>query len=819
MKRKIAGGVVCALLVLSMVPVAKVSYESPQEYAMDSEIICISISSGSPDETTAFPYTVVEENEHYVRLLLDNSFTFLKEPGKPLIPTVVKHFELPFGITNVRVNVDVPSYRQHILPKDIVPASNPVPYTLSRNGATGGYTRNEQIYGSSQPYPSRWFSYHAGCGLNDNLQRVTHLTVELYPIRYCPADHTIMVAESAAINISYDEPASPLFTASDTYDLVIISPSVFSAELERLVDHKNAHGVQTLLKTTEEIYAEYDGVDRPEKIKHFIKDAIETWNVTYVLLVGGLKSPFYGNPRDTSNYGSRDWYVPVRYSNLYDIYEDDPVYDPGFLCDLYFSDLTGDWDKNNNGKWGEIDDDAADRYPEVYVGRLTPYCVQEVNNWINKVFGYEKNPNLVHTTALWLYKGMNIGDAYTVFPDYFTHDSIEMNNAQEAVENYLSYGYGIDNIHCHGKRKYFCDWQATIRVWSYWPYTPSKFNDGLNNLANFDKYYFVYSLACHNGGYDSHLIDDDDPQTPPIYPTDTCIADAFTDTYSDDIGACAFLGYTRASILSGVYDLEYEFYHKLFTVEELPPVEPSVTRLGVSEALSKCGERIDWMDKFDRHNCYAHNLFGSPYTEAWTNQPGDMSVSHPTRIYVGITTKFTVTVKDEANGNPLQYAKVCLNKPGDIYEVGSTDAQGKVTFIIRPGSVGFLKVTVTRFHNSGNNYLQYRPSETYCQVLIAPGGNQSVGSEEVLPTQLTIKGLSTIVNQKLVISYGTPEQGDILLSIYDVVGVKVRWGSESNISPGYHNKTINITDMANGVYFIVLEQNNKQIMRKFLLVR
>lgn len=400
MKRKIAGEVVCALLVLSMVPVAKVTYESPQEYAMDSEIICISISSGSPDETTAFPYTVVEENEHYVRLLLDNSSTFLKEPGKPLIPTVVKHFELPFGITNVRVNVDVPSYRQHILPKDIVPASNPVPYTLSRNGATGGYTRNEQIYGSSQPYPSRWFSYHAGCGLNDNLQRVTHLTVELYPIRYCPADHTIMVAESAAINISYDEPASPFFTASDTYDLVIISPSVFSAELERLVDHKNAHGVQTLLKTTEEIYAEYDGVDRPEKIKHFIKDAIETWNVTYVLLVGGLKSPFYGNPRDTSNYGSRNWYVPVRYSNLYDIYEDDPVYDPGFLCDLYFSDIYkaggvfDDWDSNDDGIIGarnrpETPDDTLDLYPDVYVGRLPCRSIREVQSCVDKIITYE----------------------------------------------------------------------------------------------------------------------------------------------------------------------------------------------------------------------------------------------------------------------------------------------------------------------------------------------------------------------------------------------------------------------------------------------
>ena len=78
------------------------------------------------------------------------------------------------------------------------------------------------------------------------------------------------------------------------------------------MDHKNAHDMQTLLKTTEDIYAEYTGVDNPEKIKYFIKDAIEEWGVTYVLLVGGLKSPLWARPRDDPNQGTRDWHVPVR---------------------------------------------------------------------------------------------------------------------------------------------------------------------------------------------------------------------------------------------------------------------------------------------------------------------------------------------------------------------------------------------------------------------------------------------------------------------------------------------------------------------------
>ncbi len=400
MKRKIVGGLVCALLFLSVLPMVKTSYESSQEYAVNPETIHVSTTAEPLDKATDFPYTIVEENNEYIRLILDDSPTFLHQPGKPLIPTVVQHVELPFGVTNVLVNVDIPAYHQRTLVKDIVPASNPMPYTLPHSTITGGYTRNEQVYRSNQPYPSQWFTYRVGCGLNEKLQRVTHLTVELYPIRYRPADNTIMVAESATIDISYDKPTSPVFTASDTYDLVIISPSMFSAELERLVDHKNAYDMQTFLKTTEEIYAEYDGVDQPEKIKYFIKNAIETWNVTYVLLVGGLKSLFYGSPRDTSNYGSQDWYVPVRYSNLYDVYEDDPVYDPGFLCDLYFSDIYksggvfDDWDSNNDGiiaarNRSETPDDILDLYPDVYVGRLPCRNIKEVQSCVDKIITYE----------------------------------------------------------------------------------------------------------------------------------------------------------------------------------------------------------------------------------------------------------------------------------------------------------------------------------------------------------------------------------------------------------------------------------------------
>jgi hypothetical protein len=75
----------------------------------------------------------------------------------------------------------------------------------------------------------------------------------------------------------------------DNFDLIIITESFLTSELESLVQHKNKYGVNTMIMTTEEIYSEYQGRDNAEKIKYFIKDAKEKWNISYVMLLGDQK--------------------------------------------------------------------------------------------------------------------------------------------------------------------------------------------------------------------------------------------------------------------------------------------------------------------------------------------------------------------------------------------------------------------------------------------------------------------------------------------------------------------------------------------------
>jgi hypothetical protein len=173
-----------------------------------------------------------------------------------------------------------------------------------------------------------------------------------------------------------------------------------------LAEHKNTVGIRTKIITLGEIYSEYPGIDRPEQIKYCIKDHVEQSGTSYVLLVGGMKSHIAAKPRDDVNTGTRDWYLPVRYSNLWDT---DIVYDPGFISDLYYADIYDsegnfcNWDSCGDGIYGGWSNtaplaspmyptDQIDFYPDVCLGRLPCRNVFEVNTIVDKIIAYETKP-------------------------------------------------------------------------------------------------------------------------------------------------------------------------------------------------------------------------------------------------------------------------------------------------------------------------------------------------------------------------------------------------------------------------------------------
>ena len=202
----------------------------------------------------------------------------------------------------------------------------------------------------------------------------------------------------------------------ETYDLLIITHELFQNEIKKLVDHKNNINIKTKMVTTEKVYEEmfWHGRDNAEKIKYFIKTAIEEWNIKYVLLVGGRK--------DQSNYES--WYIPVRYSFLERKYDEYP--EKKFISDLYYADIYNSeggfssWDNDNDGiysEWYENDvaTDIPDLYPDIPVGRLPCRNKRDAEIIVDKIIQYENE--IISDT--WFKKMIVVaGDTYPKKTDY-----------------------------------------------------------------------------------------------------------------------------------------------------------------------------------------------------------------------------------------------------------------------------------------------------------------------------------------------------------------------------------------------------------------
>jgi len=309
----------------------------------------------------------------------------------------------------------------------------------------------------------------------------------------------------------FDFTSANLSSVAEAYDLIIITPELFSTELQPLVEHKEQHGIVTKIVTLDELYNgdyfEVEGRDKQEIIKYFIKNAKDAWNITYVLLVG--------NPR----------HLPIRYCYNYDGYGS---LEKCFISDLYYSDTHDEngsfssWDTNNNSIYGEWDgEEAQDKYinltPEVCLGRLACKNSGEVKIVVNKIINYEKQP----ADPSWFKRfGVCGGDTYQEYPGYegeiYNQMAIDIMNDFTEVKLWASNGYlaekGWSILHLinqgcgflylsgHGSPKTWVT-KTSDEVWT------GDFNQFMMFfLNNRNRLPVCLVGGCHNSQFDTNLL-------------------------------------------------------------------------------------------------------------------------------------------------------------------------------------------------------------------------------------------------------------------------------------------------------------------------
>ena len=368
MKTKILSSIICMLLITNVLVIV---INAEEESFLKEKNISIVFSEPN----------IIEEDQ-FITINIKEATMDLLDSGKPVLPIYSKIFKFPFGTKIKSVECKPFQINQKIISKQIQPSPEPVALSDINNVEEKKMfedfiVKDKAVYNSMDFFPHKWYDYRVGCGL-DNSHHVVFLRIQFYPVRYSPGQNIIQYVKSVDIKVEYHEPVHPV-VFPDEYDMVILTPSEFSEKLQPLVDYKNDCGIITKLVTLDDIYNgvyfPVNGRDEQEKIKYFIKDAIEEWGITYVLLAGGENK------------------LPVRMSYVQDGME------VSLISDLYYADIYDanedfcNWDSNNNDIFGEYNyegrTDYVDLYPDIRLGRLNFRSIDEIDDVISKIITYE----------------------------------------------------------------------------------------------------------------------------------------------------------------------------------------------------------------------------------------------------------------------------------------------------------------------------------------------------------------------------------------------------------------------------------------------
>ncbi len=522
--RKIIAIVTIVFLIINGLGINGFSKENA-EYETENAIFSLSKPQIQNTDNDYIKVEIIEANSNLIK------------SGKPLLPIICKVFTFPLDtkILDVKVNFETETYN---LNKKIVPCPQPIQLSSNNiNEKENILVKDESVYNSNKLYPEKPYFIEIGTGLQ-NGEHVLFITVKVIP-QYNPLENIIHIPDNIDIEINYilAEESSFKYDETDDFDMVIIAPSKFSLSLQPLIIHKNLHGVKTKLKTTESIYLEsllgkYDsqGRDDAEKIKYFIKYAIENWGITYVLLVGGRINQRF------------DWHVPVRYSNLHDR----SFWNDTYISDLYYSDIYRynesslnyefeDWDSNGNGIigewtwiwdsergwWYDLDEkDVLDLHPDVYVGRLACRDKSDVRTVVSKIIRYENSAY----DKDWFKNVVLVGGDTVPFSDGICEGEIENDLAASFLE---PLGFNFTKLWVsNGELTGVKDVNKAIRAGSSFIYlsghgTPIEWcthpkQDGdtwvdlyafqMKNLLNFNKLPICVVGGCHNSQFDVTIL-------------------------------------------------------------------------------------------------------------------------------------------------------------------------------------------------------------------------------------------------------------------------------------------------------------------------
>jgi len=265
------------------------------------------------------------------------------------------------------------------------------------------------------------------------------LTTRLFSTPHIPGGKLVQDSLKR-LSINFDE-VSPLYLGTQiirsfaapmsTFAIITTNEIVIqSTTLQNFIQSKQQRGFNVQL-ITEDQWGGGVGDQAAENIRSWLKANYQNLNIEYVLLIGNPHPEFGAVPM--KNVWARSHRAGLDENNLNVIYP----------SDFYYADLTGNWDLNGNGRYGESGDpyqgfiggdfgvNGIDQNWEVLIGRIPYYgIISDLDHILAKIRSYEnsaKNRIDWRQNVLFAMKPMNEEDRGTPVytPGYHLGEAIK----------------------------------------------------------------------------------------------------------------------------------------------------------------------------------------------------------------------------------------------------------------------------------------------------------------------------------------------------------------------------------------------------------
>lgn len=576
------------------------------------------------------------------------------EAGFPSLPELPWNIPLPAGERAISITSSSAVW-ENIADNIIIPPL-PAPTPLILDVQVISVQAVDEVYSSDCFWPSEPAQL-AGNGFMNGLPEAEILVI---PLRWNPVTGELQRLVSLEIRLETAPLETRPFCSGAKDDeirrMLIVTDLSLETIFEQLAERRTDQGILTEVITMNVIYSMSSGRDNAEKLRNFVKNYYLANGLDFLLLGG-----------DTN-------LVPFRFAYAMTCEAGYASREDSLPCDLYFSDLDGNWDANLNDIFGEIDDDV-DLHPDIFVGRATVENTTEAQTFVDNIAAYEDcfqddfyQDVLFLAAVLWTDPYTNSGESKDYIDEQFLPDYLNITKLYQALGNEnlsttmaaLNSGQNLVNHDGHA-------WYSSLGVGD--DYMGIGDMDDINSDGRFAA--VMYSIGCWSAAFDFDAI-----------------AEHFITNSSG--GGVGFIGNSSygwgspGNPLYGYSDaLDHLFFDYLY----------SNWSLTSGELLAYTKEYFipfsQWENVYRWHQ-YDVNLLGDPSLRPYRMNPLEIEVLCPD-IITANTSIFPVQV----TGADPEGLTVCVHDDGDYWSTVVLDATGHTDFIFSEPVIGSVTLTVS----------------------------------------------------------------------------------------------------------------------------